>query len=138
MKVWKDPRQQKYYMRNKTRILEKRRKVQKEEVYLVPPNAGKLGMGQKFAVLSALGVPWEQLPRLVARDYERVLDAESLAAEAMVVAMRKMEAPQAYTRYQLEGFLRRSMRWALGMEIRRESRRVKTVEMNEWALQVVA
>src|SRR5271167_1368110 len=122
MKQWKDPRQLRYYLRNRERILAKRRAIPQEVVYVVPPNKGPLGVGQKFAVLSALGVPWAKLPGLVARDYERVTDAESIAAEAMVVAIRGMAAPQEYTRYQLGAFLRQKMRWALGMEIRRESR----------------
>jgi hypothetical protein len=138
VKAWKDPRQQRYYLRNRERILEKRRAIPQEVVYVVPENKGEMGVGQKFQLMSALGVPWGKLPGLVARDYVRIYDAESVAAEAMVVAVRGMAKPQDYTRYQLVAFLRQKMKWALGMELRRLARQIDTVEMNEEALQVVA
>ncbi len=136
MKAWKDPRQQRYYLRNRERILEKRRAIPQEVVYVVPPNKGEMGVGQKFALLSALGVNWDRLPGLVARDYERLEDAASVAAEAMVVAMRGMARPQDYSKGQLASFLRQKMRWALGMELRRLARHIETVEMNEETLRV--
>ncbi len=105
----------------------------------MPPNKGEMGVGQKFALLSALGVNWDRLPGLVARDYmarDYTEDAASVAAEAMVVAMRGMARPQDYSKGQLASFLRQKMRWALGMELRRLARQIETVEMNEETLRV--
>jgi hypothetical protein len=122
MRKDKSQQHRREYKRNWQRKQGKRpREPKAEKTWTPKPNLGDLTVSQKFQDLTTMGVPWEKLPMGMAASFIGVIDdAEGVAAEEMVVAVRQQDFAGGYSRGAWISFLQKRMRWALLKAFRTE------------------